>query len=45
MRLAEQVAEQIIGLIRERHLEPGDRLPTESELMERLEGKDLLPAA
>src|SRR5438270_13871104 len=36
-RLAEQVAEQIIGLIRERSIGAGDRLPTESELMERME--------
>ena len=37
MRLSEHVAEQIIGLIRAQCLRPGDLLPTETELMERMQ--------
>jgi GntR family transcriptional repressor for pyruvate dehydrogenase complex len=36
-RLAEHVAEQIIDLVKQQALRPGERLPTESELMERME--------
>src|SRR5437588_4833829 len=37
MRLAEHVAEQIIGLIQADGMGPGSRLPTETELMERMQ--------
>ena len=37
MTLIQAVTEQLFGLIRDGHLEPGDTLPSERELMERLQ--------